>query len=167
MGVNILPRFRDVTKVNPGEVLYLKGNETTDGSLRVIPDSTGKLFQIEERISGAWELTGVKALGITTDVAGSTTTITAAGGLTVTNTLMRIVSDGGDVNITADPQISPGTLDGQQIFIQGTSDTNKVIFQDGNGLSMSTSVTVGNKDLLTFIWDDIEGLWIMVNSDTK
>ncbi len=156
-----------VSITNPQNVVYVKGNELLDGSLRIIVDSTGSLFQFEERISGVWNITGLKALGISTDVSPITTIITAAGGLTITNTLMRIVSDGGDVNITANPQISAGTLDGQQIFIEGTSDTDKVIFDNGNGLSMSTSVTLGDKDMLFFIWNNNDSVWVMLGSDTK
>jgi len=96
-------------------------------------------------------------------------TVTAAGGLTVTHTLMRVASaiELGDVNITANPQITPGDLDGQQLFIQGTSDTEKVIFEPGDGLSMSVAVTLGNNDVLVFLWDTDENVWVMVTSDTK
>jgi len=94
-------------------------------------------------------------------------TITASGGLTVTHDIMRIVSDGGDVNITANPQITPGTRDGQPLKIIGTSDTNKVIFDNGDGLSMSISVTVGNKDVIDYHWSVSENEWIMDGSDTK
>jgi len=96
-----------------------------------------------------------------------TVTITAAGGLTVTHEIMRIVSDGGDVNVTADPQISIGNRDGQQLIIQGTSDTDRVIFDDGTGLSMSASVTLGENGTLVFRWDSGESLWVMITSDTK
>jgi len=80
---------------------------------------------------------------------------------------MRIVSDGGDVNITANPQISSGSIDGQLLIIEGTSDTNRVIFDDSDGLSMSASVTLGNEDTLEFRWNKIKSLWIMTGSDTK
>ena len=36
MGIQPIPRFRDVTKVNPGNILYVSGNESTDGSIRII-----------------------------------------------------------------------------------------------------------------------------------
>ena len=95
------------------------------------------------------------------------TTVTAAGGLTVTHRIMRVVSSGGDVNVTADPQISVGDIDGQPLIVQGTSDTNRVIFEDGTGLEMSASVTLGNNATLEFFWDSGETLWIMRTSDTK
>ncbi len=41
------------------------------------------------------------------------------------------------------------------------------IFNDGDGLSMSTSVTVGDEDVLIFHWNSSKNLWIMENSDTK
>ena len=94
-------------------------------------------------------------------------TITASGGIDATHTLMRVVSSGGDVNITADPQITPGNLDGQRLYVQGTSDTNKVILDNGDGLSMSVSITLGDKDVIFFLWNSTESLWVMITSDTK
>lgn len=94
-------------------------------------------------------------------------TITASGGLTVTHDIMRIVSDGGSVNITANPQISPGNRDGQSLKIIGTSDPDQVIFDPGDGLSMSESVISGDKDTLAFLWSTDENLWVMETSDTK
>jgi len=94
-------------------------------------------------------------------------TVTAAVGLTVTHGIMKIVSDGGTINITANPQISPGKRDGQPLKVVGTSDTNKVIFDDGDGLSMSTSVTVSDKGVIDYHWSVGENEWIMDGSDTK
>lgn len=94
-------------------------------------------------------------------------TITAAGGVTVTNAIMRVQSDGGEVNITVNPQIADGASDGQFVILQGLSDTDTLIFEDGNGLSMSASVTLGLDGILVFIWDSGDDNWIMVTSDTK
>ena len=94
-------------------------------------------------------------------------TVTAAGGLTVTHEIMRVVSDGGDVNITANPQISPGTKDGQPLTIICNSDTNRLIFEDSNGLSLSVSVTLGLDGMLNLNWIVARSLWIMRSSDTK
>lgn len=94
-------------------------------------------------------------------------TVTASGGLNVTHSMMRIVSDGGAVNVTADPQISPGSIDGEPLEVQGTDDTNSVTFEDGDGLSMSTSITLAANGMLVFRWNSSQSLWIMKTSDTK
>ena len=83
------------------------------------------------------------------------------------DTLFKLVSDGGEVNITTNPQIVAGKVDGQIIILKGTSDVNTIIFEDGNGLSMSASVTLGNKDILSFYWDSSDSLWIMLYANTK
>lgn len=41
---------------NPGTTVYFKGNETTDGSLRIVADDTGLFGVMETRVSGVWVL---------------------------------------------------------------------------------------------------------------
>ena len=55
----------DVTIINPRDILYIKGNETTDGSIRfrfitrVPPDPQETFAHIELRGSGVWNDTGM------------------------------------------------------------------------------------------------------------
>lgn len=39
---------------NPGEIIYIKGNESTDGSYRVILNGAGTLVLFETRAAGVW-----------------------------------------------------------------------------------------------------------------
>ncbi len=39
---------------NPGDTIYIKGNESTDGSLRIIADASGAFGVMEQRVSGIW-----------------------------------------------------------------------------------------------------------------
>jgi hypothetical protein len=57
MGIQILPRFQDVTRVNPRDVVYISGNEHTDDSRRIIfLDTGGGLTNhIQKRVKGAWQ----------------------------------------------------------------------------------------------------------------
>lgn len=48
------PRVPDVTKANPPEFLYLKGDEFTDGSLRLAVGTIDNVFLVEERVAGTW-----------------------------------------------------------------------------------------------------------------
>ncbi len=50
-----------VTINNPVGTLYLKGNESTDGSIRLVPDATAeKNVEMQHRIDGVWNETGVQ-----------------------------------------------------------------------------------------------------------
>jgi hypothetical protein len=57
MSMNKHSKSTDVTKVNPFDTLYLFGNETTDGSRRLIFRDTGggSTNHIEKRTLGAWQ----------------------------------------------------------------------------------------------------------------
>jgi hypothetical protein len=55
------PLGRDITKRNPVEFVYLKGDESSDGSLRLVPDtSNGTEFEFQLRASGVWNDTGIQ-----------------------------------------------------------------------------------------------------------
>lgn len=87
--------------------------------------------------------------------------ITAAGGVTSTSdqrALMFLVSSGGQVNITANPQISAGTKVGQELRLVGTSDTNYITMQDGNGLSLNGPISLKNHQVIDLWWDG--SVWV-------
>ncbi len=85
--------------------------------------------------------------------------ITAAGGITVTHSHMRVQGSGGVVDVTADPQIAVGT-DGQRVIIVGESSANTVRLDDGDGLHLhGGSVILGLHNNITLFYDAIESLW--------
>ncbi len=90
----------------------------------------------------------------------TSTAITAGGGVTVTNTVMRISGSGGAVDITANPQVVAG-IDGQVVMLIGTSDTNTVKFDDATGLQLAGAVsfTMGIGDTLTLMYDGTNSVW--------
>lgn len=106
---------------------------------------------------------GIKIDSKIVETPSADTAITAAGGITVTKPVMRIVGDGGPINITSDPQIVAG-VDGQRVLLQGTSDVNTVTLDDGTGLALSggVSFTIGQNDIIEFIYDSGESLWIEI-----
>lgn len=98
-------------------------------------------------------------------IPSSDTAITAAGGITVTKAIMRVVGDGGAVDITANPQIVAGT-DGQVVIIQGTHDTNTVTLDDGNGLALSAQCVLAAQDNITLMYDSGDSEWIETSRTT-
>jgi hypothetical protein len=69
------------------------------------------------------------------------------------NYYMQIVSDGGAIFITADPQITAGSTN-DKITLEGTSDTNSVQLVNGTGLSLAggVSFTLGLGDIICLIY---------------
>lgn len=91
-----------------------------------------------------------------------TQSVTAAGGISSSDTLRRIAGSGGAIDITKDPQISAGGQDGQLLICEGTNDTNTVKVDDGTGLQLAggASFTLGLGDVIAFIWNSGRSLWI-------
>jgi len=88
--------------------------------------------------------------------------ITAAGGIPTTagtDQDIYIVSNSGEVNITSNPQISLGVIDGQTLRLIGTSNTNYIILENGTGLSLNGEWLSYSESILTLRWDNGSSLW--------
>jgi hypothetical protein len=94
---------------------------------------------------------------VITGSLGTPSSISSAGGLTVSNTNQRmyqfINSTGGAQIITATPQISASTVIGAELIIRGTSNTNYPIFNDGNGLDLNGSIALQAGNQIYLVWD--------------
>lgn len=111
---------------------------------------------------------------ISTDIrrlkkSSSITNITAAGGLTPTNEVMKIQGNGGAVTVTATPSIVSPLTD-EILIIQGASDTNTVTFQDESNLTDSdlmldggNNMTLGKGDILYLRYDGTDGKWYEIS----
>jgi len=87
---------------------------------------------------------------------GTPQDVTAVGGVDLTGqgirTLVFVQGDGGPVEVTANPQIDPGVEVGDELLVWGKSDTNTLTLNDGTGLSLNGSITLGDNDLLKLVW---------------
>jgi hypothetical protein len=79
---------------------------------------------------------------------------------------MKIVSDGGPISISADPQIIGGMLEGDLLTLQGTSDTDTVTIVDDFGVrthggqnGTGLSFTLGDGDTMSFVYTQIDAGW--------
>lgn len=94
--------------------------------------------------------------------ASLTQSITAAGGITYTNRIMRVQGSGGAVTVTATPSVAVAAItDGKELIIQGDSDTNTVLLQDesalpnsGLALAGGANITLGKGDTLYLTYDE-------------
>lgn len=98
---------------------------------------------------------------ITRNLSNAPLTVTATGMAATTNVRDRlyVVSAGGAVNVTANPQIAAGTTEGQEMLIIGTSDTNYPVFSDGNGLLLNGTRNMTSRQQLYLTWDSVLNIW--------
>lgn len=101
----------------------------------------------------------------TTGTKASPTAITAGGGITAAtdtiNEFQYVEGSGGAINITANPQISAPNKTSAKITIIGTSNTNTVTFEHGDGLVMNGPITLGEDDTITFIYNETN--WVEIS----
>lgn len=82
--------------------------------------------------------------------------ITASVGIPATSDqrqLWFVASSGGAQTVTATPQIQAGTIIGQELYLQGTSATNYIRLQDGNGLSINGPIDLTNNGSILLVWN--------------
>lgn len=88
--------------------------------------------------------------------------ITAAGGITwagQNRQLTHVHGSPGAVTISANPQISAGTAEGNELTIIGRDDTNTVTITNGNGLRLNGDIILGDGDVLGLIWSNTNSKW--------
>ncbi len=156
-GTGALFQVRDDTSGNQflGRIAAIRDGADNEGALifKAGTDGDEEFVKIDND--------GVMASTFTANTPSSTTLITAAGGITPTKTLMRVAGDGGAIDITADPQIAAGTVDGQKLVLYGTHETNKVKIENGNGVRLDGGVffDIGDLDNLTLRWNEPSSVW--------
>jgi hypothetical protein len=84
--------------------------------------------------------------------------VSAAVAIDPTHSLLRVMSDGGVITMTADPQIAVGR-DGQVLHIQGESDTDRIILNTGTGLRLNGSIELFEHDQLQLMYDEDDARW--------
>jgi len=92
---------------------------------------------------------------------GAPATIAAASGVPSSTDQRQarfVKSAGGSVVITANPQVAPGSVLGQEMLLQGTSDTDYIELNDGTGLALNGPVQLTNRQIISLFWDGV--VWV-------
>lgn len=97
---------------------------------------------------GALVVSGTVASPITITTSGITASVSQ-------RQAQIVVSSGGAVTVTANPQISAGTVLGQEMILTGTSDTNYPILNDGTGLALNGSMSLKNNSTIYLFWNGV------------
>lgn len=70
-------------------------------------------------------------------------------------TVYFIQGSGGNVTVTDNPAILPGSVIGQQLILVGRNDGALVQFNDGNGLDLNGMCILGESSCLELMWDGV------------
>jgi len=154
---------------NPIELLDETGstaaNQILTGSgldLRLANASSAWLYY--DLTSARWRVVGGSGGGArsVTGTTSSPIAISAAGGITAVQGAdedLYLESDGGFVDVTADPQISAGNVAGQTLRLIGASNTDAIRLEDGDGLALNGSWDSVAGAVLSLLWDEDSTLW--------
>lgn len=106
---------------------------------------------------------GVAFTPNTTTAAG--TSVSDDGCIKVTNSVMRVVGADADAVLDTSPAINDGTLDGQIVYIFGTSDANTVTIADNCNTQLvgGVSCTLGILDNIVLMWDAGNSNWVEIS----
>jgi len=70
-------------------------------------------------------------------------------------TVYFIQGNGGNVTVSSNPAILPGSVIGQQLILVGRNDAALVQFNDGNGLDLNGMCILGESSCLELMWDGV------------
>jgi hypothetical protein len=105
------------------------------------------------------DISGKQAMVVSsTQILWSTNTISSA------SSYVNVVSSANEVVLNSNPQISAG-IDGQIIYIWGTSNTNLVTLINGNGIKLNggTNFTLGLDDIIAFQYRSGSASWCEIS----
>lgn len=139
------------------------GAAVTDAAtiyINAAPNASGAVNHAFFVDSGATTLDGPLNLK-----PSSTQTIAAGTAILANAGSTRVAGSGGAVTVTAAPTIADGTVDGQIIYVMGTSAANTVTIQDEGGLAGSNlqlgaaTRALGEFSVIALIWDATGSAW--------
>jgi hypothetical protein len=148
------------TSYTTGDILY---SSATDTLSKLAIGTTGQVLTVSSGGIPSWQNATPTVFGSRTSprqIVASAGITSGAGHMSTTAASQKIYVEGsgGAVNVTANPQIEAGTIDGQLMVICGRSQDNTVQLNHGNGLYLNGNIVLGENECITLSWDTSE--WV-------
>ena len=145
---------------------FIDGEDLADVNVDAMSSGSATLGQVPTA-NGTSGITWVTPPTGSLSVSGTRSfpiLITAAGGVTSTinpRQLIRVAGNGAAITISANPAISSGTIDGQELILEGCDSTDTLTINNGSGTEQasSSSMTLGRGDKIAYIWNAGASLW--------
>jgi len=120
------------------------------------------MFQIRDYNSNLMiNMNGSGSMAITGALIFSPSSLLAVTGTTlpVSKGYHMVSGIDGNVSLSASPQIAAGS-GGQLLILAGTDDDKNVIINNGSGVHVHAIATLGEHDVIKFIYDDADAEWV-------
>ena len=153
------------TTYTTGDILY---SSATDTLSKLSIGASGQVLTVVGGVP-SWSAASPVAPVVFGSI-GTPRAIVAANGINSTDGHMSTVAgqqkiyvegSGGAVDITSNPQIEAGTIDGQEMLICGNDDTNTVKLDNGDGLVMNGSAVLQQHNCVKFSWNT--SAWVEIH----
>lgn len=89
-------------------------------------------------------------------------TLASAATLTPTATMHRVQGNGGAVVLDGTTAIADGSVDGQQLVLEGADATNTVEITDGANVDLNGDVTLALGQCIRLAWNETRSVWVEV-----
>jgi len=140
--------------------------KTLLGNARLVPE-TGETGWGDEATQILVDLIDIANISVQELASGSLVrvlpatlaSLAASATLTPTSSYMRIDSTGGAVVIDTTTPIVAGEFDGQELELEGTSDTNTVEIRDSGTVDLNGLIVLNNGQWITLRWNDTLSKW--------
>jgi len=115
-------------------------------------------------LSAAEVLAILGLVPVITGTSSAPSAIVAGTGVAFTGSALintwYIEGSGGNVVVSANPQIAAGAYSGQQLRLIGANNAATVQFSNGTGLMLNGSCTLGQGDVLSLEWNATGSVWV-------
>ncbi len=140
--------------------------KTLLGNARLVPE-TGETGWGDEMTTITVNLIDIANISVQELASGSLVrvlpatlaSLAASATLTPTSSYMRIDSTGGAVVIDTTTPIVAGEFDGQELELEGTSDTNTVEIRDSGTVDLNGLIVLNNGQWITLRWNNTLSKW--------
>jgi hypothetical protein len=78
--------------------------------------------------------------------------------------LQYVIGD-GPTEVTANPQVAPGSFIGQELILLGSSDANMVVLHNGDGLALNGICALGRSASLYLVWNGSRWVEVLRNDE--